>query len=175
MHRIDITGQKFSKLLVISRFQGSGKWNCLCDCGKNVIVFGSNLKRSNTRSCGCLRQPSDETLSSKKALYENYKRTGAKKRGRSFTLNFEEFINLTQQNCHYCGDKPNQYSKHYYAIKGFFYNGLDRVNNSRGYEIDNVVPCCKHCNRAKWEKSKDEFVGWLKRCFNHLKNLGYYD
>jgi len=33
---------------------GHIKWLCKCDCGKETIVFGSNLKRQHTTSCGCI-------------------------------------------------------------------------------------------------------------------------
>lgn len=32
---------------------GHIKWLCKCDCGKETIVFSSNLKRQHTTSCGC--------------------------------------------------------------------------------------------------------------------------
>ena len=53
---IDITGQKFNHLYVISHaFNKSGRsyWNCLCDCGKTVVVLGASLKNGNTKACGC--------------------------------------------------------------------------------------------------------------------------
>ena len=28
---------------------------CRCDCGKEVVVVGSSLRRGNTKSCGCLK------------------------------------------------------------------------------------------------------------------------
>ena len=37
-------------------------------------------------------------------------------------------------------------NKSYYNIK---YNGVDRKFNKKGYEIDNVISCCKICNIAK--------------------------
>lgn len=54
----DIAGNVYSKLLVVSK---SGKdkhgkilWNCVCDCGNEVVVTGSGLKSGDTKSCGCL-------------------------------------------------------------------------------------------------------------------------
>lgn len=56
---IDLTGQKFGKLTVI-KFAGHKEknlleWVCVCDCGRNIIVVGRDLKTGNTRSCGCTR------------------------------------------------------------------------------------------------------------------------
>jgi hypothetical protein len=50
-------GKTFGQLTVIER-GGTSKnghilWNCLCVCGNERTVFGSNLKRGNTVSCGC--------------------------------------------------------------------------------------------------------------------------
>jgi arginine decarboxylase-like protein len=36
--------------------------------------------------------------------------------------------------------------------------GIDRWDNSRGYFADNVVPCCKDCNRAKSTRTPRDFV-----------------
>ena len=55
---INIIGKKFGNLTVISR-QGldkSGKnstWECLCDCGKKIIIIKTSLKRGQ-KSCGCM-------------------------------------------------------------------------------------------------------------------------
>ena len=54
----DLTGQKFGRLLVKKRTSSPGgpvKWLCLCDCGKESVVMGSNLKNGTTNSCGCIR------------------------------------------------------------------------------------------------------------------------
>lgn len=55
----DLVGMKFGKLTVIeyshSTSQGR-KWRCKCDCGKEKVVYGKNLKRGTT-SCGCSRSP----------------------------------------------------------------------------------------------------------------------
>jgi hypothetical protein len=56
---IDITGQRFGRLVVTRRAPNKGKstaWLCRCDCGKNTEVFGVNLKRGFTVSCGCFRK-----------------------------------------------------------------------------------------------------------------------
>lgn len=57
---IDLTGQRFGRLTVIS-FAGSDRynkaqWNCICDCGKTVTAVGSDLRSGKTKSCGCFRR-----------------------------------------------------------------------------------------------------------------------
>jgi hypothetical protein len=43
------------------------------------------------------------------------------------------------------------------------YNGIDRIDNARGYERDNIVPCCKFCNRAKSAMPQKEFIDLVRR------------
>ena len=53
----DITGQKFGKLIPISRIKEVGqkaKWLCDCECGGKAIVQTSNLLNGHTQSCGCI-------------------------------------------------------------------------------------------------------------------------
>lgn len=58
MKPIDLSGQRFGKL--IARYRGPGplrngiSWLCDCDCGRQRIIPGWNLRRGITRSCGCL-------------------------------------------------------------------------------------------------------------------------
>lgn len=63
---IDLTGQQFGYLTVIKRVENVGKatrWLCKCKCGKEKIVYGTNLRRGLTKSCGCYRK---EKLSQEK-------------------------------------------------------------------------------------------------------------
>lgn len=53
----DLTGNRYSRLLVLNR-AGSSKnkkalWNCLCDCGKTKVVLSGGLINGSTTSCGC--------------------------------------------------------------------------------------------------------------------------
>ena len=57
---IDMIGKKIGRLTVIERgpnnAQGKAHWKCLCDCGKIVLVSGTNLRNGKTQSCGCLQR-----------------------------------------------------------------------------------------------------------------------
>jgi len=58
--RIDLTGQRFGRLVVESFAYMSkcrhSMWNCRCDCGGHNVVSTSNLKTGEVKSCGCLRR-----------------------------------------------------------------------------------------------------------------------
>lgn len=81
---------------------------------------------------------------------------------------------MTSANCHYCGIAPQsiaspgkQYTE---ALVTFYiYNGIDRVDNTKGYTLDNCVTCCINCNRAKMDRSLEEFLAHVTRIATHLK------
>ncbi len=57
---LDLTGQKFSRLTVLSRVGTTLKgrmatWLCLCECGNRTVVISNNLRRGHTTSCSCYR------------------------------------------------------------------------------------------------------------------------
>ena len=53
-------------------------------------------------------------------------------------------------------------------------NGIDRIDSSKGYTVENSVACCKYCNTAKNTMSVDEFLKWIGRVyeFNNLGSTG---
>lgn len=57
--RHNLRGQRFGRLLVVDdagrRLPGTRQtlWHCRCDCGNETDVLAGNLRKGNTRSCGC--------------------------------------------------------------------------------------------------------------------------
>jgi len=62
----------------------------------------------------------------------------AHRRDLEWSISFEDFNKFLVQDCYYCGGKLPETG-----------SGLDRKDNSRGYYIENVVPCCYTCNKIK--------------------------
>lgn len=58
MKRIDISGLRYGRLLVISYAgvakNGGSMWLCRCDCGKEAAFNSGHLRHGGTKSCGCL-------------------------------------------------------------------------------------------------------------------------
>lgn len=59
-------GMKFHRLTVLEKV-GKNKsrnalYKCVCDCGKELVVVDSALKRGNTKSCGCLNMDRISTM-----------------------------------------------------------------------------------------------------------------
>ena len=177
---IDRIGQTFGRLTIIKkaptkkRSDGNGTftyWTCICSCGKEVTTRTNGLVSGNTKSCGCLI---GESQTNKAMLdyppgkagflrvFRGYE-WAAKKRNYSFNLSEEDFSRLTKQNCHYCGSPPKKIMSTGCDHSKYLYNGVDRTDNSKGYEIDNCLPCCEICNKAKGTYTYDEFILWIKR------------
>lgn len=93
-----------------------------------------------------VRRAREQTLPYK---FSRYARDSVK-RGISFRLTFKQFAAVFGKPCRYCGMPGSS-------------NGLDRVDNTRGYEPDNVVPCCIICNRMKSSASMSEFFAHCAR------------
>lgn len=83
MGKIDLTGQPFGRLVVIreaGRANGAVTWLCRClgrkgdDCGNEVVVDGRNLRRGQTKSCGCLRRDRTSEANTKHGLTIDHKR-----------------------------------------------------------------------------------------------------
>lgn len=85
----------------------------------------------------------------------SYKRA-AKARNIEWLLSEEEFKSFWGLPCSYCGSEINTI-------------GIDRVDNDKGYIIQNCTPCCNVCNRMKMDLSKDGFLDKLKQITNFLK------
>ena len=58
--KIDLTGQRFGRLFVISEDgkdpYGNYMWKCRCDCGNTRTVVSNSLRRGLTTSCGCYQR-----------------------------------------------------------------------------------------------------------------------
>ena len=174
----DLTGRKFGRLTAIKR-NGLNKfrqilWLCKCECGKNKDILAQHLLIGATKSCGCLSKEAPNNkmrlslgLSNMRNLITAYK-YGAKKRGLEYKLTEEQFFEITQKDCYYCGKKPSNIYNRKECNGAYTYNGIDRVDNNKGYTIKNSVPCCHTCNGAKGKLTFQEFEDWIKRIYSNI-------
>lgn len=174
----DEVGNKYGLLTVIKFHErdkrGQALWLCQCKCGNTSIVEGCRLRVGKTKSCGCMkgRKSFYKTLGDGEAALNKFITTtkqSAKRRGYSYSLTRGQVKKITQKNCAYCGSPPSNIIKSNSSAGDYVCNGLDRVDNTRGYELDNVVPCCTKCNLAKRVMSTEEFFDWIKKIHDHCR------
>lgn len=172
MKLIDLTEKKFGSLTVIKRSypnskSGQPRWLCQCSCGKEKVIDGGNLRSGNSRGCGCLHRLSPGLANMRERI--NCYKKNAERKGLEYSLTEEQFKEITQKDCHYCGAKPNNICNSKNSFGAYIYNGLDRIDNTKGYTIDNIVPCCIVCNNAKSKLTVQEFQDWNERVYNKFK------
>lgn len=169
---IDLKGQIFGNYTVIE-YTEKQLWKCQCSCGKISFIKGNSLTAGRHKSCkSCaLRLPKGEAGLNR--LFSKYS-ISANKKNRVFLLTKEEFKKLTSSNCHYCGIKPylisfastNTTDNNKIHSK-YTYNGIDRMDNNKGYETSNCVSCCETCNMAKRNMSYTAFINYIKRIIKY--------
>jgi hypothetical protein len=134
-HFCNIAGEVFNEVTVLyytgvhlsPKGQRTSMWFCQCSCGKKFIASGNNLKRGNTKTCGCSRgshkmsdSPEWEAWSSIIQRCTNPKNPGFKNyggRGIQFCERWRKFENFIAD----MGIRPKGYS-------------IDRTNNEGNYE-----------------------------------------
>ena len=75
MRIVDLTGQKFGKITVLSfAYTTEHKYyNCKCECGNEKIIRGSQLTSGKTKSCGCLLRKAQKELGiSRRIIYKAF-------------------------------------------------------------------------------------------------------
>ena len=182
----DITGRRYGSLVIIQkteeRLRHSVVYIAQCDCGQEIKVTKHHVDRMTTH-CGCKGvgkakrpMPGSLGISDKRSLrgtarttpgrslFSQYQQS-AKKRGINFDISRIDFLDITQCDCYYCGASPS--NEKIVGDINFMYNGLDRVDSSKGYSVSNCVPCCKICNIAKNTLSIEEFKEWVNRIYHH--------
>jgi len=173
----NLVGQMFGRLRVDHRIgskRGHALWHCLCSCGSAIEATTGKLMKFQVTSCGCYRterarkrlrgEPGQSGLTT---LFSSY-RQSAKQRGLVFNLTLEEFITLSKGDCAYCGTAPQQMrtrgndeiARRHAA---YWHNGIDRVDNTKGYVIDNCKSCCRECNYVKKDRTVAAFIGHCLR------------
>lgn len=187
-NRIDLVGQRFGKLIVIS-FSHMDKnrqsaWLCRCDCGNEKIILSGNFKSGKTRSCGCLQK--EKTIKASRLDLSN------KRFGKLIVLEYHSTKGTTavwKCKCD-CGNeiitsRSNLMSGHTKScgciqFKGeeISYNGLHKWLN-KNYPKNNI---CNHCGKksktdyanisGKYKRDIKDFIELCRKCHIEYDNGG---
>jgi hypothetical protein len=109
-----------------------------CKKIKDVSFFNSDASRKDGYLGRCINCITDAT---KKPLIRfNRAKSQANERGVNFNLKKSDYTEIINKNCYYCNVKTIGFEAGC---------GLDRIDNFKGYTIDNVLPCCGRCNKFR--------------------------
>lgn len=142
---IDLTGQKFGRLTILSRAEndkyGNARWNCLCDCGCSKTVLGAALRIGSILSCGCLHR--ERVRRKKKILNNRLYNIYYNMKSRCYNPNAKHFDYYGGRGIKICDewlDKENGFTNFYNWAMANGYNDtltIDRIDNDKGYNEDN--------------------------------------
>lgn len=135
-----------------------------CFCGKEFKSPKAKMNSGYVSSCGCITKCSYEInkvqVDTKKLVI--YKLNRLKKRAAEkkieISLSPNQVEELILSPCHYCCELA------------FPCNGVDRLDNNKGYTPDNCVSCCSSCNYFKGGMSYDKFIEKISKIFNNLNS-----
>lgn len=168
----DLTGQRFGKLTVIKKSSQIGepvKWECLCDCGNTTFVTTRNLKKGNTKSCGCLKLKHGLTQTRIYRIWKDMKQ-------RCYNPNNKFYNNYGGRGIKICNEWYNDVNVFYnWAVNNGYNDSLeiDRINNNCGYSPEN----CRWITHQEQQYNKRsnrlvEYNGELKPLMTWVKELG---
>ena len=186
----DFTGMKYDKLTFVRKTDKKAgknsrryKWELVCECGNTHYCDPYQVTCGNIKNCprcadrtqgGLSHRIYTPTISSARRVWAYYKKEG---------LDFDTFYDLSQQPCYYCNCLPHttiniasgkmaeRYSELQRSEGQFTYNGLDRIDSTKGHTVDNIVPCCWDCNMSKMAQTLDEFLDHIERMYAHTRRL----
>lgn len=184
---VNEVGNTYGKLKVIEKGKSTYYgifWICRCDCGKITEVLGTSLRNGKAVACGCNRgfntgphaKVQNKVL---KAHFISYK-TSKRANQLGFDLSYLEFENICRKNCYYCNSTPQPKKYLTYRPKSrlgdrYSYdnlNGIDRLDNSKGYIEGNCIPACGKCNMMKRDHTEEQFLEHISRIYKNNLNRG---
>lgn len=161
---LDVTGQRYGKLIAVSRQQGKKTpWLWDCDCGNSAVIPLDRVKRGGTLSCGCLRA---ETTRARSMTHGH--RTGRKTsptlksyqhaKSRCTNPNDPKWGMYGGRGIAMCDRWVVSFSN-FLADMGEAPEGMtiDRIDNDLGYNPDN----CRWASMADQAKNKQQTV-WVE-------------
>lgn len=146
------------------------------NCGEKLTLRWDSIV-ADTKNAKCAKCKGNNIIPSTNSVTNvayNRCKQNAISRGFNFSLSKEEFIKLSQKNCSYCGAKPIEVqSLKRYNRTGvpIYMNGIDRIDSTKGYSIENCTACCETCNRMKLNYDINFFYTHVEKIYNYHKSL----
>lgn len=187
MRLIDISGQRFGRLLVVAKHpmpskSGGSLWDCLCECGNTKVANASNLRAGSTISCGCAGKEWAKKLGSDPEFIAKRKISSARhghKRKSGATVEYKTWLAMKRR----CYDPSHKDYKNWggrgirvcerwnrsfdnfledMGLRPHDKNSIDRLDPLGDYSPDN----------CRWADNKEQ--GENRRTNIHVTYRGFY-
>lgn len=175
----DLRRKRFGKLVAIKRKYDEEKkqsmWYCLCNCGNEALVSRKHLISGATQSCGCLAREKTSKRSWKgfgdiSGKYWGDLSRSAKYRDVDFNITIEEAWDIfvkQKGRCKFTGEKLF-FQERKKKQKSMQTASLDRVDNTKGYTVDNCAWVHKRVNKLKNDFTTEELIYWSNKIVEHF-------
>lgn len=145
--KIDLTGQRYGRLVVIEEAgrskHGKVLWRCKCDCGNFITVSSNCLRRGHTQSCGCLHSERSAECAAKRFATHGMCKTRLYKIWRCIIVRTGACKGADEKHKRYYQDRGITVCEEWLIFENFrdwalshgYRDGLqiDRIDNDKGY------------------------------------------
>lgn len=152
---IDHAGQRFGRLLVLSRVPKKGYWNSICDCGNMTTSSGTHLLRGIAQSFGCLQK--DAVTSHGLSRSPEYRAWYALK-SRCLNKNTPQYVHYGAKGITICDKWVNSFAQFFEDMgkRPSPKHSLDRIDVNGNYSHANCrwATATVQCHNKRKRKSK---------------------
>ncbi len=137
---VDLTGQRFGRLVVISRVENrnhNSRWLCQCECCNTTIVQYGNLTKGSTSSCGCLqREITGNLLRTHGMTKSKIYRVWCAIKDRCLNSNTTSYRHYGGRGITMCDRWANSFEEFWQDMGSSYQHGLmiERIDNNGNYE-----------------------------------------
>ena len=179
---IDLTGQRFGRLIVLERAKnnknGQVCWKCKCDCGNIKIVQSNHLRQGDTKSCGCLEKENLNKYAHQKTHGQSNTRLyniWCKIKARCNNINSPDYKRYGGRGINICNEWLHFENFYNWSINNGYSENLsiDRINNNQGYNPENCRWITmfeqtgnKRNNHIIFYKEKEQTIAEFAREYN---------